>query len=117
MTKQLGFRKPDSQFGQDWAVWYGRGGAQGDCATECEKVYAGYHVKEFLDIRGYFDTGTYDATTPYLVTSTFVSAKEIEDAAQEFDSISTSIEIAARLGVDKIAEQGGTEEFAEQLPQ
>lgn len=95
------FRKPDASFGYQWAVWYGPDGVNSDCATEVEKG-AGYYV-----VRGYQDvTGYYDVIPPeghILCIETTVEA--------------SSLRHAARLGVDKIAEQGGEESFVTELPQ
>lgn len=113
---QLGFRKPDSQFGQDWAVWYGKSGPSGDCATEVERHSGGFTVREFQNIAGLFDD--FDPKTPILVTRIFVSENELEERRKEFDPIATAIEIAARVGVDRMANEGSDgEEFASALPQ
>ena len=112
------FRKPDYNFGQDWAIWYGPSGSNGDCATEAEAYGNGaYCVREFTDIRGLFDD--YDKAVPFLCIEVYVSAEEIavEQAKQHAIAGRFSTRLAANLGAQKIAEQGGNESFVSELPQ
>lgn len=91
------WRAPDKQVKlfRGWAVWYGPGGEEGDCATEVEDD----NVRSYQYVEGY------DARTPYLVTETYVG-----------DVYANNIGQLAQIGVDRLSEHGGVESWARELP-
>ncbi len=95
------WRKPDKSYGDEWGVWYGPAGEEGECATEVELNPNYYVVKEFTFVGTLIDD--YDPDFPFLCIETTV---EKADTLQE----------AAELGVRKIAKEGGMESFVSGLP-
>ena len=102
------WRIPDRMVGSDptrWAVWYGPADVDGDCATEIDGDTAdGWTVRTYQHVDGLIEQ--YDRDTPFLVLETHVGYAEADDYA-----------VAVGIGVDRIAEQGGDESWAAELPQ
>ena len=97
------WREPDSRSDDNWAVWYGPAGQDGDCATECERQFDGFVVREFQHVGGLIED--YDEDQPFLCIETWVSDEEANNLCK-----------AVGIGVDRIREQGGPESFVESLP-
>jgi len=112
------FRNPDSNCGQDWAVWYDPQGRKGENATEIEAYGSGnYLVRQFQLAND--DIEEYDESRPFLCVETFVSEVDIETERARVNAAAGryTAQIAAELGTRKIHEQGGHESFAVELPQ
>ena len=113
------FRMPDESVSTHWAIWYGPDGVEGDVATEAELSGShGFTVREYQHVAGYFDEGTYDESTPFLVLETFVSMDDLafEDARSDDEVGMLALRYAAAIGVHQISEVGGEESFAAELP-
>lgn len=93
-------RKPDVQE-DDLSIWYGPGGADGDCAWSVQRVSQGsWKVTEFQHVLDLI--GDVDPNTPFLSVTCEVEAK---DAGEAF-----------RMGRVLLAYRGGDEEFVKNLP-
>lgn len=136
------FRDPDAEVSLSWAVWYGPGGVDGDVATEVElDGGSGIYVREYNNVVGTLDEGSYDESEPFLVLETYLSADDIERVAlaQHLDDLHDAmsepddpdeftivpddddarlliLRYAATIGVKYIGERGGEESWAAELP-
>lgn len=94
------WRKPDVKVGDDYAIWYGPQGPEGDVATEVDREADDlYTVSEYQDVTGLID----DPPDFVLKTSTQVYAQSLREAAAK--------------GVEAMQRWGGEEEFVSQIPQ
>ena len=107
------YRKPDSHYRDQWAVWYGPGGPEGECATELGKVQGGYAVSEYRCM-----VGRLDEEEPFLRITAWVSDEEASAARRAWNPRSRLPlpQFAARIGVNRIGENGGEETFVADLP-
>jgi len=113
------FREPDIYL-DGYAIWYGPAGVDGDVATEVERIDFGrFNVAEYQDTTGYFDV---EQDPSILKTSAYADLSEIvenysvtEEELEDDDLL--AIRWAARAGVDAMANNGGEEEFVDELPQ
>jgi hypothetical protein len=105
------FRVPDEYY-SGWAIWYGPGGVEGDCATEAETTGYDFTVSEYQFV---------SEEDQFLKTSTHVTSDELEAAQvargqrmprndQEW------LRLAAGYGVAKLAYWGGEEDWVYSLP-
>lgn len=86
-----------------WAVWYGKGGVEGDVATEVSKEVGGWVVSSYQHLAGLIDD--YDPEYSFLKTTTWIDDKLTDDIRE-----------AAFIGIDQLDNSGGEEEMTESLP-
>lgn len=118
------WREPDEGGEEDdYGIWYGPGGKERENATTIEPASAGgyggrgWAVAEYTYVIGLLD----DPEDDFLKTSTFVSYDEVAKAlVRDKDEISDNpgefIRYAVEVGVHKISDRGGDEEFVGKLP-
>lgn len=94
------WRKPDKSYKDEWGVWYGPNGEEGEHATEVEAGGPFFAVREFTFVGTLIDDC--DPDFPFLCIETTIKAGSLQEAVG--------------LGVLKIAEQGGEESFVSELP-
>jgi len=113
------WREPD-EASEYSAVWYGPGGrAEAEQATEIEGTAGGWYVREYQHLEGYVDE--FDPDEPFLVTETHVSLSETlsaldEGGVAEPDDPIELMRYAVAFGVADLAERGGSESYASELP-
>ena len=94
------WRKPDKSYRDEWGVWYGPAGEEGEHATEVEAGSGFYAVREFTFVGTLIEDCNPDF--PFLCIERTVKADSLREAVE--------------LGVKEIAEQGGMESFVSELP-
>jgi hypothetical protein len=113
------WREPD-EASEYSAVWYGPGGrSEAEQATEIEGTAGGWYVREYQHLEGYVDE--FDPDEPFLVTETHVSLSETlaaldEGGITEPDDPIELMRYAVAFGVADLAERGGSESYASELP-
>jgi hypothetical protein len=112
------WREPDDA-SEYSAVWYGPGGREeAEQATEIESTSGGWYVREYQHMAGYVDD--FDPDEPFLVTEAFVDQDETLAALDEAGITDLGrfglLRYAVAFGVADLAERGGSESYAAELP-
>lgn len=115
------FRVPD-EYGDDWAIWYGAGGKEGESAVAVNAYGGLYYVSEVQYVADLLE----DPDDDFLVTRAYVDLVDVlasklgahQDEVEELLESTGSQEkmrMAASIGVEQIDEEGGEESWASTL--
>lgn len=102
-------------YGPDYAIWYGPEGEEGDIATVVSRIsYREFIVAEIRDVTDLIEDIPEEG--PFLIISTVVELdEELVEGLDERRDERTLLGIAASIGISKISEEGGREEWASSL--